>query len=404
MPEYLAPGVYVEEVDSGAKSIEGVSTTTTGMVGITERGPEGVPTLVIGVADFQRQFGGLLDRRIYTAANWYLPHAVNGFFTNGGQRDYIVRVLPDEADWATATLFDRGATGGAATTLAGPVSAGGAALFVTDATGLSAGQWLKIDDEEKTEYVEVTSTALASFAARTGLRFAHAKGAKATAGSMTPGAAEMLAGQTTPDITTITLTAALNPAPAVGAILQIGSGQTREYAVIKSFPALPPFSIELRQPLKNSHTVTNDVTVVTFVPGPGSPTKLAAKADPEATTFQVEDGTGFTTGAVVELVGAANETEYTVIDPALFLRLGGGLENAHAAGKTVKSATPTPNLKIDAPTVAGSNDIVLDNVVAANDVLLLVDGDASEIVIVVSVDAGTAGARERHERRESPSG
>ena len=39
MPEYLAPGVYVEEVDTGSKPIEGVSTSTAGMVGVTERGP-----------------------------------------------------------------------------------------------------------------------------------------------------------------------------------------------------------------------------------------------------------------------------------------------------------------------------------------------------------------------------
>jgi phage tail sheath protein FI len=37
MPEYLSPGVYVEEVDTGSKPIEGVSTSTVGMVGITKR-------------------------------------------------------------------------------------------------------------------------------------------------------------------------------------------------------------------------------------------------------------------------------------------------------------------------------------------------------------------------------
>ena len=60
MPEYLAPGVYVEEVDTGSKPIEGVSTSTTGMVGVTERGPVDVPVLVTGVGEFNRWFGGLL--------------------------------------------------------------------------------------------------------------------------------------------------------------------------------------------------------------------------------------------------------------------------------------------------------------------------------------------------------
>ena len=39
MPSYLAPDVYVEEVDSGNKPIEGVSTSITGFVGMTQRGP-----------------------------------------------------------------------------------------------------------------------------------------------------------------------------------------------------------------------------------------------------------------------------------------------------------------------------------------------------------------------------
>ena len=46
MPEYLAPGVYVEEVDTGSKPIEGVSTSTAGMIGVTERGPVNVPILI----------------------------------------------------------------------------------------------------------------------------------------------------------------------------------------------------------------------------------------------------------------------------------------------------------------------------------------------------------------------
>jgi len=41
MPEYLAPGVYVEETSFRAKSIEGVGTSTTAFVGPTRRGPVG---------------------------------------------------------------------------------------------------------------------------------------------------------------------------------------------------------------------------------------------------------------------------------------------------------------------------------------------------------------------------
>ncbi len=47
MPEYLSPGVYVEEVDSGPQPIEGVSTSTTGFVGMTMRGPTSGPPVLV---------------------------------------------------------------------------------------------------------------------------------------------------------------------------------------------------------------------------------------------------------------------------------------------------------------------------------------------------------------------
>ena len=108
MPEYLAPGVYVEEVDTGSKPIEGVSTSTSGMVGVTERGPVNETTLVTGFADYRRRFGGFLNRRVVTGANWLFPHSVDGFFTNGGKRLYVVRVLPDVGDLRDDAALRRG--------------------------------------------------------------------------------------------------------------------------------------------------------------------------------------------------------------------------------------------------------------------------------------------------------
>ena len=51
MPEYLAPAVYVEEIDTGSKPIEGVSTSTAGLIGVAERGPVGVPILITSWAN-----------------------------------------------------------------------------------------------------------------------------------------------------------------------------------------------------------------------------------------------------------------------------------------------------------------------------------------------------------------
>ncbi|MEH6453929.1 MAG: phage tail sheath family protein, partial [Psychromonas sp.] len=98
--EYLAPGVYVEEVSSGNKPIEGASTSTAGMVGVTQRGPVNEPSLVTSFGDFSRLFGGLLDHRTFTDNLDSLPYAVQGFFNNGGQRVYVSRIIGPDATFA----------------------------------------------------------------------------------------------------------------------------------------------------------------------------------------------------------------------------------------------------------------------------------------------------------------
>jgi hypothetical protein len=100
MPEYLSPGVYVEEIEIGAKPIEGVSTSTAGFVGMTERGPLNKPTLVTSFAEYQRTFGGYLGSDFVKGEEDYrfLPLAVEGFFSNGGQRAYISRVAQCKED------------------------------------------------------------------------------------------------------------------------------------------------------------------------------------------------------------------------------------------------------------------------------------------------------------------
>ncbi|MFL5626850.1 MAG: phage tail sheath family protein [Ktedonobacteraceae bacterium] len=95
MPEYLAPGVYIEEVSFRSKSIEGVSTSTAGFVGPTLFGPiSGEPELLTSFADFERMYGGLYDLAIAGQPTTnYLAHAVRAFFEEGGQRLYVSRVF-----------------------------------------------------------------------------------------------------------------------------------------------------------------------------------------------------------------------------------------------------------------------------------------------------------------------
>ncbi len=103
MAEYLSPGVYVEEFDSGSVPMEGVSTSTAGFVGVTEKGPvDGAPVLVTNFADFRRTFGGYLTEREFGEYR-YLAYSVNQFFTNGGSRCFIKRVVPANAKYAGNT-------------------------------------------------------------------------------------------------------------------------------------------------------------------------------------------------------------------------------------------------------------------------------------------------------------
>lgn len=102
MAEYLSPGVYVEEIDSAPRAIEGVGTSTAGFVGMTVKGPTiGTPSLCTNFADFMRQFGGYLSE--YTHGDYrFLPNSVESFFNNGGTRCFVSRVIPGNATCAYA--------------------------------------------------------------------------------------------------------------------------------------------------------------------------------------------------------------------------------------------------------------------------------------------------------------
>jgi phage tail sheath protein FI len=88
MPQYLSPGVYVEETDSGSRPIEGVGTAVAAFIGLAERGPTNEPVLVTNWAQFTENFGEFTE-------DGYLAHAVYGYFLNGGGSAYVVRVGAD---------------------------------------------------------------------------------------------------------------------------------------------------------------------------------------------------------------------------------------------------------------------------------------------------------------------
>jgi hypothetical protein len=93
---YLSPGVYVEEVDRGAKPIEAVGTNTVGFLGESARGPVNEAVLCTNWSTFVKTFGD------FGQASTHLAHAVYGFFNNGGSRCFIVNVGAPEGETAQA--------------------------------------------------------------------------------------------------------------------------------------------------------------------------------------------------------------------------------------------------------------------------------------------------------------
>ncbi|QID17625.1 phage tail sheath family protein [Nitrogeniibacter mangrovi] len=98
MPSALTyPGVYIEEIPSGVRTITGVATSITAFIGRTLRGPVDTPVRVQSFAEFTRIFGGLWQPSP-------LSQAVNHFFRHGGSDALIVRVFNGTVATDTATI------------------------------------------------------------------------------------------------------------------------------------------------------------------------------------------------------------------------------------------------------------------------------------------------------------
>jgi phage tail sheath protein FI len=86
MPSALSyPGVYIEEIPSGVRTITGVATSITAFVGRTYAGPTDKPMLINSFGDFERNYGGLRQ-------DFPLSYAVRDFYRNGGSKAVIARL------------------------------------------------------------------------------------------------------------------------------------------------------------------------------------------------------------------------------------------------------------------------------------------------------------------------
>jgi len=102
-PEYLSPGVYVEEVPGASKPIEAVGTSTVGFIGESKKGPVNQVVFCPNWTTFTKNFGDFAD-------SGHLAHAIYGFFNNGGSRCFVLNVGTGAADKRPARFigFDNG--------------------------------------------------------------------------------------------------------------------------------------------------------------------------------------------------------------------------------------------------------------------------------------------------------
>lgn len=147
MPEYLAPGVYVEEVSFRSKSIEGVGTSVAGIVGPTRFGPvRGKPEVVTSFAEFTRLYGDVGDLTLgpYTVLN-HTAMAAKAFFDGGGKQLFVSRIAN---------------FGGAEDGLSEASDAGGNVIFQSRFPGVMGDFTLEVEwrDSENLIQSTVTST------------------------------------------------------------------------------------------------------------------------------------------------------------------------------------------------------------------------------------------------------
>ncbi len=405
MPQYLSPDVYIEEIDTGSKPIEGVSTSVAGMLGMAERGPVNIPIQLGSIADYKYWFGGYLDPETFVGQTCFLPHAVEGFFNNGGQELYVVRVLEESvATFAATQLF------GVAATAAVPTE-----LIASTATSPSTSLIYVLDDSELTTgspWVQVGNGSASDFAQRiapTGtandivLRLPLVYGYDNTLG------------------TTVAVDNFAVPAPVAGTyhlqadvalgssfivldndagiaantLLRLGTAGFDEEYVFATGPAVQvtttpaTYQVTLAAPTQVFHpmgTGPNTIDVLSALGAPLNHTNLAPPGSttaggamtPGATVIFVANRTGFAAGNLVRV----SDGTHTEVRAFGTLATRAAVDRASLPGLCRPSMTDArrPSTDFSAATPAG----------AANDKSLTANAAAGSVVLVLDDRSGLA--------------
>nr|WP_298248534.1 phage tail sheath C-terminal domain-containing protein [uncultured Halomonas sp.] len=329
MSEYLAPGVYVEEISSGNKPIEAAGTSTAGMIGMTARGPVNQPMLVTSQAGFSRVFGGLLDPLEFSAGRDALPYAAEGFFANGGGRLYVVRIVGETAAEATLDLEALDTSVAATPVLAAAaVVTGGTpitTLTLTDLNAVTAGMRLLIMDGVASEVVTITADDfIPRLQLARGLRHSFVSGDTVTLQAVTD--VETLAQEAAAGDTVLVLDAAV-ASLAVGNTIQVGAEETAELVEIDAIDAE---TLTLGQPLRLFHAA--DTAIATLADDTTTSPLTAGVAAGGPSTLLEMDTTGIDAGTVVHISDADNEEYARVAAIAQVVTLDEELVNSHPRG------------------------------------------------------------------------
>lgn len=420
MPEYLAPGVYVEEVDTGAKPIEGVSTSTCGMVGVTERGPADVPVLVTSVGEFARWFGGQLRRGEDYGDHRFLPHAVEGFFTNGGKRVYVVRTVDAAATRAAGSLFDRGGAMSVATRLLRPAGEGtGAAaapppLLALPVTGLAANDWLRIGEGSTAEYRQAGAAPVAETVMvplHLPLSRSHPAGepaeqyaravteAYAVAEAVAPGDTTLVLSGANADITTLQADVAASAPGDV--VLEIGAAAVAEHRTVAEVTGVRPDGatdstarVRLSAPVLLAQPAGTVVSRVDLSAGVVQAAVLTGATAASALAF-VDDRQGaLDDRTALVVVGAGAEREVRRIGQLAEVGLAPAPASGIEAGSLVEVVELSAARTLSAAAAAGDGTVVLQPGEAAGLVagqrLQITSAGTPQTVTVQSVDLATS--------------
>ncbi|MGE5097191.1 MAG: phage tail sheath C-terminal domain-containing protein [Betaproteobacteria bacterium] len=418
MPQYLAPDVYVEEIDTGSKHIEGVSTSIAGMVGVTERGPVDVPVLVTSYGEFANWFGGALPADEF-GLHRFLPHAVQGFFTNGGKELYVVRVLDTGlAHAAAAVLFDRTAPAPFADTMllrTAPESSGTAAnpppLVVMPDANLAQNDWIRIGDGSGAEYrqvalVPVAETVLLPLQLPLGhshddggannareFTFVPAGGAIDLTADAAPGARMLQVDGVTADIT------ALN---AANVLVRIG-GATGEFRYVAGISDIGPSTagrsrarITLDAPLAFGYAHAVATLQALTLTATGATANLTPAVRAGESLLFVNDRTPFTAGNLLVVDPGTAVQEARLIGELREVQVASATTRPYAAGSLVQVVTlgDDATSQVTAAVGAGPNPIPVSDVrpLRVGQAVLVGHAGAYELHVIATVVPGAAPA------------